>query len=103
MKIRRTLVLAAAAVTLGGGLALAPAASAASAVSAGEAAAQAMSCSTTRLGDDRASGWCSGGRDWRVGVRCGGHNYYSEISSVRGTKYARCGSGTMTHRWIDQW
>ncbi|MDX2530765.1 hypothetical protein [Streptomyces europaeiscabiei] len=100
MKIRRTLALAAAAVTLGGGLALAPAASA---VSAGEAAAQAMSCSTTRLGDDRASGWCSGGRDWRVGVRCGGHNYYSEISSVRGTKYARCGSGTMTHRWIDQW
>ncbi|MDX3690635.1 hypothetical protein PV726_09945 [Streptomyces europaeiscabiei] len=100
MKIRRTLALTTAAVALGGGLALAPAASAAS---AGEAAAQAMSCSTTRLGNDRASGWCSGGRDWRVGVRCGGHNYYSEISSVRETKYARCGSGTMTHRWIDQW
>jgi hypothetical protein len=101
MKIRRTFALATAAVALGGGLALAPAASAAP---AGEAGAQAMSCSTTKLSNYRASGWCSGGRNWRVGVKCAdGQHYYSNIDKRRTTKYAACGSGRMTHWWIDQW
>lgn len=101
MKIRRTFALATAAVALGGGLALAPAASA---TSADETGALAMSCSTTKISNYRASGWCSGGSNWRVGVRCtDGQHYYSNVDSVRGTKYAACGNGRMTHRWIDQW
>lgn len=101
MKTRRSLALATAAIALGGGLALAPAASAAS---SGEAAVQAMSCSTTKINDYRASGWCSGGSNWRLGIKCtDGQHYYSGISSIRGTKYAACGSGRMTHRWIDMW
>ncbi|MFF8659212.1 hypothetical protein [Streptomyces huasconensis] len=101
MKMRTTFATATAVIALGGGLALAPAASAAS---AGEVGAQAMSCSTTKLSDYRASGWCSGGRDWRVGVKCtDGQHYYSVINKIRGTKYAACGNGKMTHRWIDQW
>ncbi|GAA3865794.1 hypothetical protein GCM10023084_18760 [Streptomyces lacrimifluminis] len=63
-----------------------------------------MSCSTSKISNYRASGWCSGGRDWRVGVKCtDGQHYYSGISSGRGTKYAACGNGKVTHYWVDQW
>lgn len=98
MKIRRTFALATATAALGGGLALAPATSA----SAGEMGAQAMTCSTSKVSNYQASGWCSGGSNWRVGIKCtDGQHYYSGISSIRGTKYVGCGKGTVTHRWID--
>jgi hypothetical protein len=63
----------------------------------------ALACSTTKVNSKTARGWCSAGSPWRVGVKCkDGRHYYSAWERDARTQYATCGSGTITHYWIDR-
>lgn len=65
--------------------------------------AGALACSTTKVNSKTARGWCSAGSPWRVGVRCtDGRHYYSAWERDARTQYATCGSGTITHYWVDR-
>ncbi|MFD9408659.1 hypothetical protein ACFWBN_16815 [Streptomyces sp. NPDC059989] len=63
----------------------------------------ALACSTTKISSKTARGWCSAGSAWRVGVKCtDGNHYYSGWVTDARNQYATCGSGTITHYWVDR-
>ncbi|QNP68841.1 hypothetical protein IAG44_04815 [Streptomyces roseirectus] len=89
------------AVALSGALAGAGLAGTAHAAPSGEAGI--LACSTQKISSKVARGWCSAGTDWRVGVKCtDGRHYYSGWVADARYQHAICGSGTITHYWIDR-
>lgn len=104
MNAKTRIALATATLTLGAGLAAAPGATASTATaSAAGTQESVLACSTKKVNSKMASGWCSAGSAWRVGVKCtDGRHYYSAWERDARTQYATCGSGTITHYWIDR-
>ncbi len=66
-------------------------------------AAPAASCSTSKVSNYTARGWCSSGTTWRLGIRCsnGQYDWTAWYSSSRTTSIT-CSGGYLTHYWIDQ-
>ncbi len=59
-------------------------------------------CSAWKVDRKTGAGWCEGGKWWRVGVKCTDKkHYYSPWPRDTGTMYAKCGKGTVTHVWVD--